>query len=615
VSTPQLRLERKQGLHPTSQMLFDTCGSGKSPPFQGGRQPGIAPRHIGNHRYSYCDFPMFAVQIIQNKHFVYHNGSSVPFQLPIDLTRGKYLMLGKANRNFGQKSWPRIHLFYFLIAALNLAAILGGLYLNRLLIDVHRRSVEQTAVFDRQMADSWAISDAAAKAQEEYIRVLDTKALDHAIPMFNSKSFEFGQAVNRLRMQIPNNFEEKPAKRALSILLQMDSAMATMKKQADEIASLLITGDEAATRAALIKMVDRYSSLRFNAIDLNQLIGRVKLKALNDVDKTLSSLRTFEFYISGVLALIICGLAYYGFFMGRLLKRKFSELAKAHAELEESHQQALAFSREIQTVNGDMGTLNRQLKDNLAKLREAQDDALRKGKMAQLGNLTATVAHELRNPLSTVRTSTYLLARKIKDKGLGIEPQLQRINNGVIRCDNIITQLLDFSRSKAVKAELTVLDAWLEKLVQSEAQRLPEIVSIICNFGLGEQLVELEPGRFERAIINLMSNASEALVGKGDDPKARFTETPTINISTQITSRGAEISVTDNGPGISAENLSKIREPLFTTKNFGTGLGLPAVEQILEQHGGGMEIRSSQGQGATFTIWLPIGEKSGEQAA
>ena len=151
--------------------------------------------------------------------------------------------------------------------------------------------------------------------------------------------------------------------------------------------------------------------------------------------------------------------------------------------------------------------------------------------------------------------------------------------------------------------------------MQSEAQKLPESVSIECYFTLGDKLVDLEPGRFERAIINLLSNASEALVGKGDDPKARFTETPVITIKTRLTARGAEISVADNGPGISADNLPKIREPLFTTKNFGTGLGISAVEQILEQHGGGLDIDSTEGHGATFTLWLPIHTNSGEQAA
>jgi signal transduction histidine kinase len=345
------------------------------------------------------------------------------------------------------------------------------------------------------------------------------------------------------------------------------------------------------------------------------LIGRMKLNAVEDANKTVTKLRNYEFYIGVLMAFVICAVAFYGQFMGRLLKRKFLELEKAHNELAYSHEQALTFSQEIQNVNSEMGALNRQLTDNITKLREAQDEALRKGKMAQLGNLTATVAHELRNPLSTVRTSTYLLARKIKDKGLGVEPQLQRINNGVIRCDNIITQLLDFSRTKAIKAEPTVLDVWLEKLVQAEAQKLPDVVSIECYFGLGEKLVDLEPGRFERAVINLLANASEALVGKGDDPKARFTETPIITVRTRLTERGAEISVADNGPGISSDNLLKIREPLFTTKNFGTGLGISAVEQILEQHGGGLDIDSVEGKGATFTLWLPIHENSGEQAA
>ena len=205
-----------------------------------------------------------------------------------------------------------------------------------------------------------------------------------------------------------------------------------------------------------------------------------------------------------------------------------------------------------------------------------------------------------------MRTSAFLVGRKIKDKGLGVEPQLQRINNGIIRCDNIITQLLDFSRSKAVKTELIGLDDWLEKLVQAEAQRLPEALGIECRFGLGSRQVSIEPGRFERAVINLLSNASEALVGKGDDPKQQHSANPLVTITTRLTARGIEVVVADNGPGISRENLAKIREPLFTTKSFGTGLGIPAVEQIMEQHGGGLDVESVEGKGATFTIWLPL---------
>ena len=82
-------------------------------------------------------------------------------------------------------------------------------------------------------------------------------------------------------------------------------------------------------------------------------------------------------------------------------------------------------------------------------------------------------------------------------------------------------------------------------------------------------------------------------------------EAPRIAVTSRQTARGIEVSVSDNGPGIRPEHLEKIREPLFTTKSFGTGLGIPAVEQILGQHGGRLEILSEPGQGAVFTIILP----------
>jgi signal transduction histidine kinase len=103
-------------------------------------------------------------------------------------------------------------------------------------------------------------------------------------------------------------------------------------------------------------------------------------------------------------------------------------------------------------------------------------------------------------------------------------------------------------------------------------------------------------------------------VGKGDELSGDSEFVPNIKIKSHRTGRGVEIVVADNGPGISAENLQKIREPLFTTKSFGTGLGLPAVEKILEQHDGGLEITSKLGEGACFTAWFPIMEKLEEAA-
>jgi signal transduction histidine kinase len=188
---------------------------------------------------------------------------------------------------------------------------------------------------------------------------------------------------------------------------------------------------------------------------------------------------------------------------------------------------------------------------------------------------------------------------------LGIEPQLERINNGVTRCDNIISQLLDFARSKALQTETIAFDDWLAKIVEEEAQKLPATVAIECQLALGDAELVFDPARMGRVIINLVTNASEALVGKGDDMAKIAIKSPTIRISTMHTGRGYELTVADNGPGIPPELASKIFEPLFTTKNFGTGLGLPAVQKIMEQHGGGLEVKTQPGQGAEFTAWWP----------
>ena len=268
---------------------------------------------------------------------------------------------------------------------------------------------------------------------------------------------------------------------------------------------------------------------------------------------------------------------------------------------------------ELRRINDEISRLNRQLADNMAKLKDAQDEIARKARMAQLGNLTATVAHEIRNPLGAVRTAAYLIERKTKDKNLGIEPHLQRVANGINRCDAIITQLLDFSRIRTLEKEAVIFDDWLAKLVEEEARHLPEAVSLRCELGLDRRAVEIDPVQLGRAIVNLIANASEAMVGKGDDPAKFACAAPEITITSQRTGRGIEIVVSDNGPGIAPENLAKIMEPLFTTKSFGTGLGLPAVEKVAQNHGGGLSAASQLGSGASFTLWLP--ETNSDQAA
>ena len=269
---------------------------------------------------------------------------------------------------------------------------------------------------------------------------------------------------------------------------------------------------------------------------------------------------------------------------------------------------------DLQIVNDQVTRLNAELSENIQKLKDTQDEMVKAGRMAQLGQLTATVAHELRNPLAAVRTSAFVLDRKVKGKGLGIEQQLLRIDNGVVRCDNIISQLLDFARTRPVQYKLHDFDAWIAKIIEEEAAKLPGNINIECTLGLVGLEVAIDADRLSRCVINLVSNASEALAGKADSVREVMSFVPVIGISTARTARGVEFSITDNGPGIPEENLKKIKEPLFTTKTYGTGLGLPAVEKILEQHNGGLDVTSRLGEGACFTAWFPLTQLHEEAA-
>ena len=263
-------------------------------------------------------------------------------------------------------------------------------------------------------------------------------------------------------------------------------------------------------------------------------------------------------------------------------------------------------ARALQLVNEDITRLNVDLAENMKQLHEAQDEIIKKGKLAQMGQLVATVAHEIRNPLSAVRTSAFLLKRKLGDHAVIVDAQLLRIDNSVARCDAVITQFLDYAKSHQLEYQESNFDNWVVKLVEEEAQKLPTSIAIECDLGLEGISLPFDQARLSRVLINLLSNASEAMVGKGDDPAKFATQAPKITVVTRQSARGIEIDVCDNGPGISEDHIAKILEPLFTTKSFGTGLGLPAVVQVLEKHGGGLNVNGGFGKGATFTAWIPL---------
>jgi signal transduction histidine kinase len=195
------------------------------------------------------------------------------------------------------------------------------------------------------------------------------------------------------------------------------------------------------------------------------------------------------------------------------------------------------------------------------------------------------VSHELRNPLGVVRASIYTVKERTLNKGLGVERALERMERSIDRCVGIIGDLLDFARVKDLMRETTNVDAWLGEFLAE--QELPHGILLRPQLACGARL-SFDRERLERAVGNLIANAVQAL----NDPQWQRPEdlAAEVVVRTGIAGRLVEIAVSDTGPGIPDDVLPRIFDPLFTTRNFGVGLGLPLVRQIAQQHRGSVAV-------------------------
>jgi signal transduction histidine kinase len=245
------------------------------------------------------------------------------------------------------------------------------------------------------------------------------------------------------------------------------------------------------------------------------------------------------------------------------------------------------------TTKDEVGALARTFNDMVRRIQDWQEAMVRQERLAALGQVTATVSHELRNPLSAIRISFFVIAQRLRGKEPGLQPALDRIEESITRCEAIIGDLLAFNRNRPMERQPTELDPWLASLLD-EYEPPPHVV-------LQRQLaaaatLSLDRERFRRCMLNVLNNACQAMEG----PAGRLT------VASNVESGRIAIRVSDTGCGIPADQLEKVFEPLFSTKSFGVGLGLPIITQIMAGHGGSVEVQSQSGQGTTFTLWLPI---------
>lgn len=259
---------------------------------------------------------------------------------------------------------------------------------------------------------------------------------------------------------------------------------------------------------------------------------------------------------------------------------------------------AVAFNR----MTTNLQTSRAELERALQQVKMTQAQLIQSEKLSAVGQFVAGVAHELNNPLTTVVGYSELLQQTQADeKTRGF---LERIAKSAHRCHKIVQSLLSFARQHPPERKLVQIQTALDEVLEIMAYELrTSNVTVVRDCASDLPRILADGHQLQQVFVNILNNARQAI-----EP---FERDGRIVIQTRHAGDSVVIAFSDNGPGIRPENVARIFDPFFTTKPVGkgTGLGLSLCYGIIQEHGGKISARSEPGQGATFTIELPIAAK------
>jgi signal transduction histidine kinase len=244
-------------------------------------------------------------------------------------------------------------------------------------------------------------------------------------------------------------------------------------------------------------------------------------------------------------------------------------------------------TRRAQAVADQLAEANRNL-------RKAEAVARRSERLAALGQLSAGLAHELRNPLGTMRGSAEMLRNNLP-QGNEVAAELAGfISSEVDRINSLVTRFLDFARPLEVQPQPAELGEVVDRAIAQVERDTPRQVAVFKNYSPDVRPFSFDAELIERVVYNLLLNAVQATPDGG-----------AVTVKTRPAEGDVEISVIDRGSGIPPEQVENIFNPFFTTKKDGAGLGLAIVSKIVDLHGGRMSVESEPGKGSVFRVFLP----------
>lgn len=240
----------------------------------------------------------------------------------------------------------------------------------------------------------------------------------------------------------------------------------------------------------------------------------------------------------------------------------------------------------------------RDLVASLEQLRDAQHELAESERLAAIGEITATVSHELRNPLGTLVSSVEVLRRSLDRPPPAACGELDRIERNVWRCARIIEDLLEFSRRRELSRAPLAIDEWAAANLAE--QRGIDHIRLRLDLH-ARTTIRADAERLRQAFTNVLQNAVQAIESRQEPGRGELT------VSTRLDGSDVVLAMTDNGCGMPEHVRRRVFEPLFSTKAFGVGFGMALVKRVVEEHGGSVTVHSEADRGTTVELRLPAG--------
>ncbi|MDQ1255916.1 MAG: Histidine kinase [Candidatus Hydrogenedentes bacterium] len=304
-------------------------------------------------------------------------------------------------------------------------------------------------------------------------------------------------------------------------------------------------------------------------------------------------------YLAALAALFFVTLGLMIYFIARML-RPLTELSATCAEIGGGKLQDVAVRRNA----GEIRALEQTFNQMVGALREKQivEANLRRAqRLSALGNLAAGVAHDVRNPLNTIKLLAGHAADSLDGSGANAAAvrQMNTIRKEVGRIEDIVSGFLSLAKERELKPEPRKIDELLGEcvnLLKKEAETRKG--SLNAELRAGDTTLMLDPKQWTRAILNVLINALEACREGGR-----------VRLFSRVTGADCEIEIRDDGIGLSPEAVERVFEPYYTTKDTGTGLGLAITLGSVEEHGGTIRLSAEEGEGCQVLIVLPLEQK------